>query len=367
MNEIDTIRAARAKAVDDMLALTNKAAAEGRDFTEEEEAAFKGLQEKDAALGRQIERLESLEKRRAEMAVPVQAPRAPAASAQPPVPAQPKAPAIPGQGFARMVRALAATKGIHRLAAQFAEEQWGPEAADIAAALGSSSGTSGGFLVREQHAAEVIELLRARSVVMRAGARPVPLPGGNLTMPRINTGTAGSYIGENQNATKTEPTFGQVRLTARKLAALVPISNDLIRFASPNVDALVRDDLLAGMQVTMDTALIRDSGTGNAPKGLRYWAAPAASQVIPVNGTVNLANVTADLGKAELALMNANTPMLMPAWLMSPRSLNYLRNLRDPTACWPSPRSTPASRSPTGRGPTRSCAATRCGPPPRSR
>ena len=81
------------------------------------------------------------------------------------------------------------------------------------------------------------------------------------------------------------------------------------------------------MGVAEDVAFIRDAGTGNAPKGLRYWA-PSAS-VIAANATVNLANVTADLGKAELALEEANVRLSRPHWLMAPRSKNYLMNLRD--------------------------------------
>ena len=61
-------------------------------------------------------------------------------------------------------------------------------------------------------------------------------------------------------------------------------------------------------------------------RGVRYWA--AAGNVIGANGTINVANVTTDLGKIEVAVMNADTPMIAPAYIMAPRTLNYLRNLR---------------------------------------
>jgi HK97 family phage major capsid protein len=51
--------------------------------------------------------------------------------------------------------------------------------------------------------------------------------------------------------------------------------------------------------------------------------------VITVNATVNLANVTVDLGKLWLALRGANVRMANCGWLMAPRTENYLRNLRD--------------------------------------
>ena len=76
------------------------------------------------------------------------------------------------------------------------------------------------------------------------------------TVPKIASGTGANYVGENTNATPTEPTFGQVQLTARKLVALCPISNDLIRYSSPQADTLVRDDLVSGIATAEDAAFI---------------------------------------------------------------------------------------------------------------
>lgn len=266
-----------------------------------------------------IERVEESERLKAEAAQPITE----ETRRVEPIVASPK---MKGLDFTRIVRALAATKGDHERAAGFAAKMWGREADGIAKALAAGNAASGGFLVPEQTSAEIIELLRARVVVMRAGARLLPLPNGNLTMPRVQSGSSAQYIGENTNAPSTQPGFGNIKFTARKLAALVPISNDLIRFASPNVDVMVRDDLIMGMQVTADAAFIRDTGAGNAPKGLRYQA--AAANIIPA-ATSSIADITSDLGKLELAVWGANTPMLNPAYILAPRSLNFIRNLRD--------------------------------------
>jgi HK97 family phage major capsid protein len=48
-------------------------------------------------------------------------------------------------------------------------------------------------------------------------------------VPKITGGSTAGYVGENANITKTQPTTGQITLTFKKLAALVPISNDLLR------------------------------------------------------------------------------------------------------------------------------------------
>ena len=92
-------------------------------------------------------------------------------------------------------------------------------------------------------------------------------------------------------------------------------------------EAIVRDDLIAALGQRGDLAFIRGAGTQYTPKGLRYWA-PSAN-VIAANGTVNLANVTTDLGKLWLQLANGNVRFLRPGWLIAPRTFNYLMNVRD--------------------------------------
>jgi HK97 family phage major capsid protein len=197
----------------------------------------------------------------------------------------------------------------------------------VSKALAAGDAAAGGFLIPDQYSADIIELLRAQSIVRRLNPLQVPMPMGTITLPKITGGVTAQYIGENVNIPKGQPSFGALRLTYKKLAALVPVSNDLLRYNAYGVDAIVRDDLVSGIAMREDIAFIRDDGSQFTPKGLRYWA-PAAN-VIPANGTVNLANVTTDLGKLMLALMNANVRMLRPGWMMAPRTMMYLMTVRD--------------------------------------
>lgn len=319
--DITALRHKRAEKIDRMEDLVKAANDAGRDMTEVEATAFDELKTEVAEDTKTIERAEQVLALKGGQAKPVQTVDTGRARER----NLPEGTEKRGLGFARIMRALVAEKGNPRNAAQFAREQWGDEG--IAKALAAGVGSAGGFLVPEDYSAEIIELLRPASVVMSLNPIVLPMPRGNLSIPKLASGSTAGYIGENQNAPKTEPTFGDLNLTARKLAALVPISNDLIRFSTPQADIVVRDDLVAAMAQRADLAFIRGDGTGNSPKGLRYWT-PAAN-VIPANGTVNLANVTTDLGKLELALKNANVRMLRPGWIMSPRIERYLKDLRD--------------------------------------
>lgn len=247
------------------------------------------------------------------------------------VPASAKDPAVKGQRLSRAIISLIKAQGNTRYAAEIAGELYGPEGEPVAKALAASVGQSGGFTVPEDFRAELIELLRPASVVYASGPRILDMPNGNLTIPGVATGAQAAYVGENQNITKTEQTFNQITLSAKKLAALVPISNDMLRYPSLSTEAFVRDDLVAALAQRGDLALIRGDGLIFGPRGLRSWAQQAGGvNFRNANTTVNVVNVTSDLANAELALMEANSPMRKMGWLMSPRTRTYLANVRDP-------------------------------------
>lgn len=234
-----------------------------------------------------------------------------------------------GIRLARMTRYLAAAGGIPRMAQEFAEQDGH---SGLFANQNMGSGPAGGFLVPEDVSSEFIELLRPLSVVMRGNPMMVPMPNGNLTMNRQVTGAMFGYTGEQQDIGATGLTLGQLKLSAKKLTGLIPISNDLLRSASLAVDRLVLADILAGSAVAMDTAFLRSAGGDNAPLGLRHQltgTALAATNILAVTAGNTLASITGDLGRMELALLNANVPLTGAAWIGAPRSMMRLRNIRD--------------------------------------
>ena len=235
-----------------------------------------------------------------------------------------------GLRAARIVRALAASKGDPEKAAFYAKKNFDDSA--VVKALETGTGTAGGFIVPEEYSTEIIELLRPQSVVRRMGAVTLPMRTGTLNIPKLAGGGQAQYIGENADVPKTEPSFGTVQLTFKKLAALVPISNDLLRYSNPAADMIVRDDLVMAIAEREDKAFIRGERvtSGNpqlTPVGLRYWA--PSTHVIEANQTVTAENVAKDLGKLVLALKEANVRFIRPGWLMSPRTEMYLLTARD--------------------------------------
>ena len=260
--------------------------------------------------------------------------------------AQPKREKPKGEDATRIMIALAATRGSRRDAADFVARHYGTDGAVVARALGTSVGSAGGFLVPPEMSAEVIELLRPASTVRALEPNILPMPSGNLMIPRIQGGASAGYVGENQPTQGSQPSFGMVQLSAKKLTSVVPISNDMIRFPAVSTDAIVRSDMVKSIAMRADLAFVRGNGSQFSPRGLKSFAAEPSlggANVIAASVLVGsayaasnqgqaiqaLASVTGDLSRLELALENANIQMTRPGWIMSPRTKSYLMNIRD--------------------------------------
>lgn len=232
---------------------------------------------------------------------------------------------------ARVVSALAAAgRNNYRGAIEFATQRWGKHSATVGVfekALAAGTASAGGMLIGSEVSEDLIELLRPASVVRSLNPMMVPLDSGTLGLPKVTGGATGSYIGENANIPVGQQQFGTVVLNARKLAVLTPISNDLIRRAGPRSEAIVRDDLVAGIATRSDLAFITGSGVNGEPRGLRQWA--PASHVLTANSSATLDNVTNDLRDMLVVLMVANVRMLRPGWIMGPRVWGFLATIRD--------------------------------------
>jgi HK97 family phage major capsid protein len=198
----------------------------------------------------------------------------------------------------------------------------------FAAGTGSPQSASvvsdGGFMIPENLSPEIIEFLRPQAVVRSLDPTLAPLVNGQLTLPKLTGGVLASYIGENKPAIPSQIKGGQLKATAKKLAAMVLISNDLLRYQTgPSADIMIKDDAVRAIAQVEDVSFIRAAGTAFSPKGLKFWA---ATTIHATAGQV-LATVIADIGKLWLQLANANVRFIKPGFIFAPRTKNFLMNL----------------------------------------
>jgi len=135
-------------------------------------------------------------------------------------------------------------------------------------ALSEGVDTAGGFIVPPEYADEIIELLRDEAVVRAAGARIVPMRTNVVYIARRATGSTAYWLGENATIPSSDLTLGQVALVAKKLAALVETSRELILDAGADAEALIRDDIVEAISAEEDRAFLVGDGTGAEPVGI---------------------------------------------------------------------------------------------------
>lgn len=325
--KLSDLKSERAKLTADANALIEKEGATAEDFSTAE-----GMLAKIETLNSQIATAEKLQAEAAKAAVAVET--KPVSATQFATARDHKAEAEHNKSvFAGMVGALVKYPGNPYAAAEFAQKNLGAIGGEVSMALNSSNSTGGAVLVPANTASSVIERLVPNAVVRMMGALTLPLNNGNLKMPSLSGGASAGYIGREDDAPVSQQTFGNVQLTAKKLASLVPISNDLIRFAGTDrrVDALIVEDTAVSMATAEDAAFIRGDGTNNTPTGLRTWL-PAgnlipATDVTSLTGQALIQAIIADAGRAILALRRANVRLTKPGWLMHPDTMQFLGDL----------------------------------------
>ena len=128
---------------------------------------------------------------------------------------------------------------------------------------------TGGALVQPPEQGEIIELLRSKEAAVQAGARVVPLPAqGRMKYPRQTAASLTYWVGENMQITSSDIGTGEINLQAKKLAVLIKAPNELIRFASPAAESLMRDDMTKSLALGLDQACFEGAGGDNRPRGL---------------------------------------------------------------------------------------------------
>jgi HK97 family phage major capsid protein len=171
-------------------------------------------------------------------------------------------------------------------------------------AMSQGVDTAGGYVVPNQYIAELIELLRANTVVMESGATVLSgLTGSPVEIPKQTGGATAYWVGENAAITASDLTVGQIKMTPKAVAAMVKLSNRLIRMSNPSAEAMVRRDIVREIALAIDLAALRGTGSNNQPLGIANTAS-INTKALGTNGAVPDFDTLLDM-EYELEVDNA--------------------------------------------------------------
>lgn len=135
-------------------------------------------------------------------------------------------------------------------------------------ALGTTNDAAGGMLVGFPTLGELIDLQRNKEAFVNAGASEITLPGNaRLTLPKLTGGATAYWVGESIAITDSNQTTGQLALVGKKLGILVKMNNELLRYAGPTTEGMVRNDMARQGALAADLSMLQGGG-GTQIKGL---------------------------------------------------------------------------------------------------
>lgn len=202
----------------------------------------------------------------------------------------------------------------------------GTDRSEIRAALSEGTDSAGGYTVPNYLSAQLIDAMRAKTVVIQAGAMTVPLETQETTIARLASDPQASWRLENADVAESDPTFEAVTFTARSLACLVKVSRELLE-DSLNLDSAMNNAFAQSLARSTDLAALFGSGTAPEPRGVF-----STTNVNEVSMGTNGAQLT-DWSKLldallELQMDNAADPTAM---VMAPRTWRTIEGFVDTT------------------------------------
>ena len=234
-----------------------------------------------------------------------------------------------GVGLALAMKALIAAKGSEYLAVEIAKSQDLPKPVQDYLTQKAVTGTTtnAGFaaplLENTTLVGEFLELLRPATIVGKLqGFRHVPF---NVKIPLQNGASTVQWVGEGKTKPLTNPTFDNATLSWSKVAGIVLMSDELIKFSSPSADLLVRDDLVKGVAGFLDSQFLdkTKTETTESPASVLNGLTAVAS-----TGTTSAA-LQADLMSTIKQLTSANIGLDGCYWIMSETRAAEIGLMRD--------------------------------------
>jgi HK97 family phage major capsid protein/HK97 family phage prohead protease len=338
--QIQSFENKRAASMARMAALMEKAGAEGRTLEGAEEEEYDSLETEVSAIDGHLVRLRSHEKQMVARPTaivtlatqePAQAAAARGGNGGGPTVVSIKSNLPKGTAFARYVMALAGARG-NRLEAAETAKQWKdtPEVelilrADTAAGTTTTPAWAGYLVTPTNVFGEFIELLRPATLVGRIpGLRRVPF---NITVPSQTAGGLYGWVGEGAKKPVGALAFGQVTLRFAKVAGIIVLTKELVRFSNPDAEAIVRDDMVKGTAQFIDQQFVDEAIAEVAnvsPASITNGITP-----IPASGTSTTALRT-DLSALISAFIAANQSLDNAVFLMSTLTATHIGLMQNP-------------------------------------
>lgn len=118
--------------------------------------------------------------------------------------------------------------------------------------------------------ADVLEPLRAKNVLVLAGAKLMTGLVGDVVVPAMSASNV-AWEGETAEASDGAGSFSSVKLQPKRLTAYVDVSKQFILQTSDSAERVIREDLINAINTKLESTILGNlSGTTSRPEGIFY-------------------------------------------------------------------------------------------------
>ena len=273
MNKIFDLREKRAKAWEATKAfLDSKRGADGL-VSSEDTAVYEKMEADIVGLGKEIDRLERQQALDLELSQPVTTPIR-------------NQPSVSGTD----IKTGRATDEYQRA---FWKAMRNKNAFDVQNALQVGTDSEGGFLVPDEFERTLVEALQTENI-FRQLARVIYTASGDRKIPVVASKGTASWVDEEGQIPDADDAFGQVTISAFKLATMIKVSEELLNDSFFNLESYIAREFGRRIGTKEEEAFFIGNGTGkptgifNATGGATVGVTAASSTAITVDEIIDL-------------------------------------------------------------------------------
>jgi hypothetical protein len=210
-----------------------------------------------------------------------------------------------------------------------------------AASIGTFS-AGGALVAADRLDGNFIELVRQRSAFISSGVTVLSGLQGNVEIGKQTGRSTYYFVGEDVDVTASDLTFGLVNMSPKTIGARVPVSRRAMIQTSPDVESLVRNDIINEVTLGVDYVIGYGSGSSSQPRGLlnttgigsvTFSGGATATYSTQQGGSTANCGTFAQYVALETAIANANLDVGNMRYIMNTATRGGLKTtLRDSVA-----------------------------------
>jgi HK97 family phage major capsid protein len=173
-----------------------------------------------------------------------------------------------------------------------------------------------------------VDVLRNKLVMSSLGVTFLSGLTGDIDMPRKATAAAIGTVTEIGSATESNPTTAKTTLSPKRQTSYVEVSKQALIQSALSLENMIRDDLLSGVAVQIESQVINGTGTAPQMTGIRYTSGIGTVAAGANGGTVTWGNVVG----LESACANSNAePDRLAGYLTNTKQRGNLKQVQKGT------------------------------------